>query len=299
MAITLHMLRSGSSGNAAIVTAGRTRVLVDAGIGPRVLAKELGVLGLGVRDLTGAIFTHCHSDHLRGNTLALLAREGVPIHLNEGTWEAARIREARTDLDGYAPHLVRIFEPGRPFEIGQLEIDACRIVHGQPGPGNPAGDPVCFTLSDGRDTLGYATDLGHMTAAVRDHLKPADLLVLESNHDIEMERMSPRPYQVKQWIIGDAGHLSNPQAAEALMDLFENREGGAVILAHLSEMCNTVGLARSTAADALAGRCEVQVGVANRKHASAPWQLEKGVARALREEPVYPELQLPAGWPAW
>ncbi len=299
MAITLQMLRSGSSGNAAIVTAGRTRILIDAGIGPRVLAKELAVMGLSVRELTGAIFTHCHSDHLRGNTLALLAREGVPIHLNEGTWEAARIREARTDLDGFPAHLVRIFDPGRPFAIDGLEIDACRIVHGQPGASNPAGDPVCFTLSDGRDTLGYATDLGHVTAAIMTHLKRADLLVLESNHDVEMERMSPRPYHVKQWIIGDAGHLSNPQAAEALVDLFEGREGGGVILAHLSEMCNTVGMARATAMDALAGRCEIAVGVANRKHATPPWELDGGRARALREEPHVPELQLFAGWPSW
>lgn len=293
------MLRSGSSGNAAVVTAGRTRILIDAGIGPRVLAKELAVMGLAVRDLTGAIFTHCHSDHLRGNTLALLAREGVPIHLNEGTWEAARIREARTDLDGFPAHLVRIFDPGRPFAIDGLEIDACRIAHGQPGPHNPAGDPVCFTLHDGRDTLGYATDLGHVTPAILAHLGPADLLVFESNHDVEMERMSPRPFPVKQWIIGDTGHLSNPQAAEALITLFENREGGGVILAHLSEMCNTVGLARTTTAEALAGRCEVAVGVANRKHASPPWELAGGRARPLREEPHLPEFTLPAGWPGW
>lgn len=299
MAITLQMLRSGSSGNAAIVTAGRTRILIDAGIGPRVLAKELAVMGLAIRDLTGAIFTHCHSDHLRGNTLALLAREGVPIHLNEGTWDAARIREARTDLDGFPAHLVCIFDPGRPFVAGDLEIDACRIVHGQPGPHNPAGDPVCFTLTDGRDTLGYATDLGHVTAAVQAHLKRADLLVFESNHDVEMERMSPRPYQVKQWIIGEAGHLSNPQAAEALMDHFENREGGGVILAHLSEMCNTVGMARATTQDALAGRCEIAVAVANRLHASPPWELAGGRARPLREEPYVQELPLPAGWPSW
>ena len=299
MAITLQMLRSGSSGNAAIVTAGRTRILIDAGIGPRVLVKELAVLGLEVRDLAGAIFTHCHSDHVRGNTLALLAREGVPIHFNEGTWEAARIREARTDLDRFPPHLVKIFDPGRPFAIDALEIDACRIVHGQPGPNNPAGDPVCFRLTDGRDTLGYATDLGHVTQAILDHLRPADLLVLESNHDMEMERMSPRPYHVKQWIIGDAGHLNNPQAAEALMDLFEGRERGGVILAHLSEMCNTVGLARATTKDALAGRCEVAVGVANRKHASPPWELDGGLARQLREDPYEATLPLPAGWPSW
>lgn len=309
------MLRSGSSGNSAIVTAGATRVLIDAGIGPRVLAKELAAFGLAVKDLAGAIFTHCHSDHVRGNTLQLLAREGVPIHFNEGTWRTAVRREAGSALDRFPDRLVKIFEPGEPFIVGGLEIDACRIAHGDPGVLNPAGDPVCFTLHDGTDTIGYATDLGHLTEAVEAHLRRADLLVLESNHDLEMEKLSPRPYQVRKWIMGDHGHLSNPQAAAALQSLFAGRERGGVVLAHLSEMCNTVGLARNTALEAMAGRCEIAVGVADRLHASVPWTLEKGLARPLGEEHqvVVPHsrdalaemaagrmpLPLPAGWPAW
>lgn len=309
------MLRSGSSGNAALVTAGATRILIDAGVGPRVLAKELAAYGLAVKDLTGAIFTHCHSDHVRGNTLQLLAREGVPIHFNEGTWECANRREPHAALDRFPAHLVRIFEPHVPFVLGDLEIAACRIAHGDPGPLNPAGDPVCFTLTDSRDTVGYATDIGHMTDAVLAHLKPADLLVLESNHDLEMEMLSPRPYQVRKWIIGDHGHLSNPQAAQAIQALFAGRERAGVVLAHLSELCNTVGLARSTSVDALAGRAEVAVGVADRLHASIPWSLDGGLARPLNGELVATiphsraelaemaagrlPLPLPAGWPAW
>lgn len=277
----LQMLRSGSSGNCSILTVGRTRLLIDAGIGPRVLAKELAHLGLGVRDLTGAIFTHCHSDHLRANTIALLAREGVPLYLNEGTWETARRRDAYGVLENLRDGLVQVFEADRPFSIQDLQVEAFRVNHGQPGPHNPAGDPVGFTMHDGQDTFGYCTDIGHVTLDILAHLKRSDLLVFESNHDIEMERMSPRPWQTKQWILGDAGHLNNVQAAAALAEIFHDREGKGVVLAHLSEMCNTTGLARETAREAMHGRCEVNIGIANRHHATTPWQLDKGVARPV------------------
>jgi phosphoribosyl 1,2-cyclic phosphodiesterase len=281
MPFHLEMLRSGSSGNCAILTAGKTRLLIDAGIGPRVLAKELAARGLALRDLSGAIFTHCHSDHLRGNTIALLAREGVPIHLNEGTWEVARTRTGNQALDALPGHLVRLFAADARLEIQDLEIQSFRVSHGLPGRFNPAGDPVGFAMTDGTDVFGYCTDVGTVNEAMLDCLRRADLLVLESNHDVEMERMSPRPYQTKQWILGDTGHLNNVQAAEALATLFENREGGAVVLAHLSEMCNTVGLARETTRERLAGLCDIQVGVANRLHATPAWELVRGRARQL------------------
>lgn len=281
MAIRLHMFRSGSSGNCSLLVAGKTRLLIDAGIGPRVLAKELAVLGLEARDLTGIVFTHCHSDHLRGNTVTMLAREGVPAYLNFGTWAMACRRDPALR---HMPAMgVRIFDEAQPFEVDGLAVKAFSVSHGQPGEDNPAGAPVGFLMTDGTDTFGYCTDIGHVTEGVVARLKQADMLVFESNHDVEMEKLSPRPYMTKQWIMGDSGHLSNKQAAHAIGEMFAGREGGGVILAHLSEMCNTVGLARETAKDALVGKADITVGVANRLHASAPWELDRGVARPLAE----------------
>lgn len=277
----LHMFRSGSSGNCSLLVSGRTRLLIDAGMGPRVLAKELALLGLSVRDLTGAIFTHCHSDHLQGPTLALLGREGVPIHLNAGTWETTQRRLDARHLAPLGASAVRLFDADRPFAAGELEIRAFPVVHGHPGPLNPAGDPVGFVMTDGADTFGYCTDIGHVTETVLSALAPADLLVLECNHDVEMVRFSARPYPTKQWITGDAGHLSNVQAADALAALLSDREGVGVILAHLSDQCNTRGLARNTVAEALEGRCDATIGLAERHHATVPWRLEKGRAEAL------------------
>lgn len=278
MAFHLQVFRSGSSGNCALLTSGRTRLLIDAGVGPRVLARELSGLGLGVRDLTAAIFTHCHHDHLRANTLALLAREGVTSYMAPVTWERARARDAKDLLGELPANRVGFFEPEQPFELEAMAIETFRVSHGQPGALNPAGDPVGFTMHDGTDTFGYCTDVGVLSDRALACLRRADLLVLESNHDIEMERMSARPWPTKQWILGDTGHLSNVQAAAAIAELFANREGKGVLLAHLSEMCNTAGLARTSAREAIAGRGELRIGVAERHHASTPWTLERGVA---------------------
>jgi phosphoribosyl 1,2-cyclic phosphodiesterase len=279
MAMHLTMLRSGSSGNCALLTVGQTHLLIDAGIGPRVLAKELAVRGLAVKDLSGVIFTHCHSDHLRGNTVSLFAREGVPLYLNEQTWEIARGRTGNAALDKVPHQLVKIVDVDRPFAIQDFEVDCFRVTHGHPGPQNAAGDPMGFLMTDGNDTFGYCTDIGHVTPEIIRYMKRADLLVFESNHDVEMARFSPRPYPVKQWIMSDAGHLSNVQAAQALAEAFHDREGAGVILAHLSEMCNTVGLARTTTHEAIAGKADLRLGIANRLHATPTWTLEHRVAR--------------------
>jgi phosphoribosyl 1,2-cyclic phosphodiesterase len=284
MAFHLQMFRSGSSGNCSLLTVGATRLLIDAGIGPRSLAKELAVLGLSVKDLTAAVFTHSHSDHLRGNTMLALAREGVPMYMNEGTFEGGRRREGRGDLDRLPAGRVIHFEAERPFAIDGIQLTAFQVDHGAPGPNNHAGDPVGFVIRDGTDTFGYCTDIGHVTLNTLAHLKAADLLVLECNHDVEMARLSARPWHVKQWILGEYGHLNNTQCASALSQLFAGREGVGVVLAHLSEQCNTVGMARETTREALAGLCEAAIGVANRHHATRPWVLERGRARPLELE---------------
>jgi len=137
-----------------------------------------------------------------------------------------------------------------------------------------AADPVAFVLEDATQRLGIATDLGMATEVVRRRLLNCDALILETNHDEEMVRLSPRPWSLKQRILGRHGHLSNDQAAELLAAVAGDRLR-AVYLAHLSEECNTPDLAcRVIRAqlDAL-GRSDVIVRAALRDRASEPLDL--------------------------
>jgi len=130
--------------------------------------------------------------------------------------------------------------------VGDIEITPFTIPH-------DATDPVGFTFRTEGVKIGYATDLGYMPVSVRDHLRSCDVLVIESNHDVEMLRGGPYPWSVKQRVMSRVGHLSN----DALAEFFSSDyDGGAayVILAHLSEQNNHPEIARAAAETALRGR---------------------------------------------
>lgn len=282
--VYIRVLRSGSSGNATLYSCDRTHVLIDAGVGPRVLARELAALDLKLADLAAVVFTHCHSDHLRPAALLALVAAGATCYANAQTWRMATRRAP--ELDALASAW-RPFEPALPFEIGPFRFTATRVPHGEPGLDNPAGDPVCFAIETGAGRLAYATDLGHVPEGVLKALAGARHFVLESNHEPDLTLMSARPYHVKRWILSEHGHLSNAQAAAALVELLKGQSGVGVILAHLSEAANHPALARGAAAEALAGLAECRIGVAGRHEATPAWVLQGGVAA-----PVAPPLPI-------
>jgi phosphoribosyl 1,2-cyclic phosphodiesterase len=149
------------------------------------------------------------------------------------------------DIQGQRGRL-ELFEAGRRFEVGDIGVLPFTIPH-------DAADPVGFTFSVEGIKLGYATDLGYLPASVREHLRGCDGLVIESNHDLEMLRIGPYPWAVKQRVMSRVGHLSNDALAEFLATDYD---GGAafLILAHLSEQNNHPELARTAAERALDGR---------------------------------------------
>ena len=144
---------------------------------------------------------------------------------------------------------VEYFEAGSPFTIGDIDLSPFTIPH-------DAADPVGFVFSTEGVRMGLATDLGYVTPNVRAQLKRLDLLLLESNHDLEMLRDGPYPWQVKQRVLSRVGHLSNDAAAEFLSSDYDG-QAAYVILGHLSESNNLPDLARVAAERALAPRASL------------------------------------------
>lgn len=229
MAVHLTILGSGSNGNCAYVETAETRILVDAGFSLRQIRQRLATIGRAPENLTGILITHEHSDHIAGLT-ALTAKLKIPVYCNRPTHEAAEY-QLKTKFD------CRIFATGASFEIGDILVETFSIPH-------DAQDPVGFLLRTNGANLGFLTDLGHATKLVLERVRPANALVLESNHDVKMLQDCPRrPWSLKQRILGRHGHLSNEAAADAAEQIM-SAELKHLYLGHLSRECNKPDLAQ-------------------------------------------------------
>jgi phosphoribosyl 1,2-cyclic phosphodiesterase len=241
----IHVLASGSAGNCALVEAGGTCVLVDAGLSGSELERRIAAVGADVRNLSGILITHEHADHVRGAGI-LARRHGIPVYLTSGTHQAERRHLGEIPT-------VRHVKPGTAFTLAGLEVRPFSTPHtSQRGARTqrPEGvaDPVAYVFFHEGVKAGYATDLGHPIALMDQHLAGCRLLVLEFNHDPEMLVNGPYPWPVKQWIKGQGGHLSNEQAAKLLEDILRHDTRlEALVLAHLSETNNTPELALGAA----------------------------------------------------
>jgi phosphoribosyl 1,2-cyclic phosphodiesterase len=245
MCVTVSMLASGSQGNCAFVASTRTRILVDAGISCRETFKRMKALGEDPRSLSAILITHEHSDHVYG--LAMLAKKlRIPVFMT-GATHAAWARALRNE-NGERPQLEKLerFESGHRFQVGDIEVKPFTIPH-------DAADPVGFTFRVEGTKVGVATDLGYLPVNVRDHLRGSDVLIMESNHDVEMLRGGPYPWSVKQRVASNMGHLSNEKLADFFTGDYDNN-AAFVVLAHLSEQNNHPEIARREAERALALR---------------------------------------------
>ncbi len=221
------------------MSTGNTRLLIDAGLSRREISRRLAAIGESVDDLDAVLITHEHCDHVAG--LLALARKAVrplPVFLTAGTAQCIDWGETQPVLE--------IFGAGRSFTIGDIDVTSFTIPH-------DALDPVGFTLSSGGVKIALATDLGYVTESLRVHLRETDLVVLESNHDLEMLRVGPYPWSVKQRVMSRRGHLSNEVAADFIARDLDFR-CSTVVLGHISEHNNHPELVRGLGTRALAGR---------------------------------------------
>jgi len=245
MGVGVSMLASGSRGNCAVVSSSTTKILVDAGISCRETFKRMKSLRDDPHTLSAILITHEHSDHIYG--LATLAKKlRIPVFMTGATHQMwAR---AMRDENGARPQLERLerFESGHRFVVGDIEVKPFTIPH-------DAADPVGFTFRAEGIKVGIATDLGYLPVSVKDHLRGCDVLVMESNHDLEMLRGGGYPWPVKQRVMSRVGHLSNTALADFFASDYDN-SATFVVLAHLSEQNNHPEIARREAEKALSLR---------------------------------------------
>ena len=228
MPVRLTILGSGSSGNSALLETDDTRVLVDAGFSVRQLRQRLAGIGRAPETLSAILITHEHVDHIQG--LAGMAdRLGIPLYCNRPT------KDALVDITSLQFNW-HLFATGASFAVGDMSVDTFSIPH-------DAQEPVGYLLRTAAGNVGFLTDLGHATKLVLERVRPANVLVLETNHDVKMLQDDPRrPWSLKQRILGRNGHLSNEAAADCAQEIM-SAGLRRLYLSHLSRQCNKPELA--------------------------------------------------------
>jgi len=258
---TLVSLFSGSSGNAIFISGNNTKILVDAGLSGTKIERALSSIGEDICNIQAILISHEHMDHIMGAGV-LARRFGIPIYANKNTWNAmANIINIRK----LHPNCIRVFDTGDIFSIGDIEIHTFRIPH-------DAAEPVGFNFLCNGKKLTVATDMGHINSNLLSNLEGSDMILIESNHDIEMLKMGRYPWPLKRRIMGDRGHLCNDVAAQVVAYL-ASMGTKKFLLGHLSKENNFPELAFETVKNALmeksiiVGR-DVYLGVAMRDRVS-------------------------------
>ncbi|HEX6807525.1 MAG TPA: MBL fold metallo-hydrolase [Gemmatimonadaceae bacterium] len=221
-------LGTGSSGNALVLEAGDGRVLVDAGFPPRELVRRLRALDIAPESIEALIVTHEHHDHARG-AVSCANKWHWQTYASGGTWRSLR-RRVRAGT---------AFASGATLDLRTMCVRTVRVAH-------DAAEPVALvaTARDTGERVGLVYDVGHATRSLVDALSGLDALVLESNHDEGWLRAGPYPPSVCERIAGPFGHLSN-RAAGAVAAACAHRGLTSVVLAHLSQRCNSPELAHA------------------------------------------------------
>jgi phosphoribosyl 1,2-cyclic phosphodiesterase len=236
MTLRVTSLASGSSGNALLVQAGDAALLVDCGLPQRTIERQLRHAGLEPRDLAAILLTHEHGDHIL-SAVPFARRHGVPLVVNQLVADALGLLSAGVAF--------QILPTGSEAVIAGLAVRSFPVPH-------DAAEPVGYTIQAGAWCVGIAIDLGSWDEAVLAALAPADLVVLEANHDRERLRAAPYAWPIKQRIFGPRGHLDNVEAGELLARLGADGRRRSVWLAHLSEQANSPRIALDVISGVLA-----------------------------------------------
>jgi len=228
-------LYSGSSGNSIFLASINSKILIDAGMPGKSIEIALNEIGEKAEELDAIFVTHEHTDHTKG--VGVLSRKyNIPVYASEGTWkgmlkQVGKIKESN----------IRVMNS--PINIKDMDIASFPISH-------DALQPTGYSIMCEGKKACIATDLGYLSEEVKENIIDADVLLLESNHDVEMLKFGPYPYVLKKRILSDVGHLSNEACGKAIIEIMTEKQK-RIVLGHLSKTNNYPELAYLTVTNIL------------------------------------------------
>jgi phosphoribosyl 1,2-cyclic phosphodiesterase len=230
-------LYSGSSGNSLFVSSNNTNILIDAGVSAKKIDEALTSINFDASKLDAILVTHEHSDHIQG--LGVLSKKyDIPVYANKETWGAMSKQKEKIKEENQ-----NFFQNSKEFTIGDLRIKPFDIPH-------DAANPCGFNIFNDDTKISIATDIGHVTENIMNHLRNSKFILLESNYEPEVLKYCSYPYSLKQRIDGPNGHLSNISAGKTIANLMHYGINH-VTLGHLSKESNFPELAYKTVIDEL------------------------------------------------
>jgi|WetSurMetagenome_2_1015567.scaffolds.fasta_scaffold26802_2 phosphoribosyl 1,2-cyclic phosphodiesterase len=237
MGLSFTILGSGSSGNTTLVSDGSSHILVDVGLSGRETARRLRECKVEPEEITAIVVSHEHGDHCRG--VAPFAKDlDIPVFMTEEVFRSSEMK--------LNPAKHRPIAAGDQFDIHGIGFTSFSVPH-------DSVEPLGFVIEKDGVKLGIVLDLGYLSNLVLERLKGCDGIIMESNHDVQMLKVGPYPWSLKQRVMSRRGHLSNESVAQFLANDFDGK-ATHVVLAHLSKQNNLPELALLTAQRALESR---------------------------------------------
>ena len=230
-------LYSGSSGNSLLVESENTKILVDAGMSCKKIEEALNSIEVDPFSIKALLITHEHTDHIKGMSI-ISKKYNIPVYATKETFDAMTAHTEKLNEQN-----IHFFKPSEKFSIDDLDILPFKIPH-------DAANPCGFNISKNDcHQISIATDIGHMTKSILNHLEGSEFILLESNYDTEVLKCCSYPFKLKSRIASDIGHLSNTMAGKTISYLSKNSNLHTAMLGHLSKESNFPELAYQTVID--------------------------------------------------
>lgn len=239
--VKIYTLYSGSSGNSCFIKVGDTAILIDAGRNAKALNAALGSIGEDIASIKAIFITHEHTDHV--SALEVVGKKNsMPIYIT---------RQSAQKFAVDSPLRTRCFERAVLFTetVGELRVSSFPTSHDSL---MSVGYRIEYLDDDGVHSIGYATDVGYVSDAVKKGLTGCEAVVLECNHDVDMLMRGPYPRDIKHRVASNKGHLSNEDCASLALELVQSGTR-AIMLAHISRENNEPELAFDVVSNAISG----------------------------------------------